>query len=80
MGNKIGPAKDAVEELVKTSNRQDQIALVVVTTTPYVALHFDQTTDSLAPAVDRIQPHGFTASMVTLKPANGGHLKTGQRE
>jgi Ca-activated chloride channel homolog len=61
MSNKIDGAREAVRELSKNSNPQDEFAVVVVSTAPYVALHFDESADELQSAIDHIQPQGFTA-------------------
>lgn len=61
MSNKIDGARAAIRELSKSSNSQDEFALVVVNTAPYVALHFDDSADDLQSTIDHIHPQGFTA-------------------
>ena len=61
MATKIDEAKEAVKELSKTSNPKDQLAMIVINTSPHVALHFDDPVGNLQSAIDGIQPHGSTA-------------------
>jgi len=61
MATKMDEAKEAVKELTKTSNPKDQLAMIVINSSPYVALHFDDPVDNLQLAIDGIQPHGSTA-------------------
>jgi Ca-activated chloride channel homolog len=61
MSNKIDEARAAVRELSKSSNAQDEFALVTVSTAPYVALHFDESADDLHSVIDHVQPQGSTA-------------------
>lgn len=61
MNTKIQVARDAVEELVNTSNPQDEFSLVLVNSQPHLALSFDDSTGELRARTAEIRPDGYTA-------------------
>jgi len=61
MATKIRETRNAVTELVNTSNPQDDFGLIVVSDAPRVALHFGDSASEIQRTVDALQPEGFTA-------------------
>jgi Ca-activated chloride channel homolog len=61
MAPKLQEARKAFTELVKTSNPQDDLGLVVVNDKPRVARHLDDSINEIQAAVDGLQPDGATA-------------------
>jgi Ca-activated chloride channel homolog len=61
MVTKIQAERNAVRELIKTSNPQDDFSLVVVRSQPQLAFRYDDPGDDLQQKIDLIQPDGFTA-------------------
>ena len=61
MAPRIEQARNAVLDLVRSSNPLDDISLVTVGDKPYVDFHFDDSINSLSSRVASIQPDGQTA-------------------
>ena len=61
MVTKIQAERNAVRELIKASNPQDDFSLVVVRSQPQLAFRYDDPADDLQRRIDLIQPDGFTA-------------------
>jgi Ca-activated chloride channel homolog len=80
MTTKIQELREAFDELVNTSNPQDDFGLIVVGDEPRVALHFNDSAGDVVAKVDALQPEGATAlwdaldlGMRELK--NSGHQR-----
>jgi len=61
MAARIQEERNALSSLIKTSNPQDDFALIVVSDKPRVALHFDDSADDIATVSNTLQPDGATA-------------------
>jgi Ca-activated chloride channel family protein len=61
MAMKIQEARQALAELINTSNPQDDFGLITVRDQPQVALHFGDAASEIQGTVDALQPDGSTA-------------------
>lgn len=61
MAGKIEAERNAVKELINSSNPQDEFSLIVVNDKPHLLFGFNDSVTDLQAAVASIQPTGFTA-------------------
>jgi Ca-activated chloride channel homolog len=61
MVTKIQEERNAVKQIIKSSNPQDDFSLVVVRSQPQLLFQYDDPEDDIQRRLDFIQPDGFTA-------------------
>jgi Ca-activated chloride channel family protein len=61
MGARIEWERNAVKEIIESSNPQDDFGLIVIRDEPRIAFHFGDPVEQIQQTIDTIQPDGVTA-------------------